>query len=144
VAADLGLPLVVRPSYVLGGRAMQIIREETQLGDYLLGTFAGAGAGRRQGALSQRQDRPDQHRARKPIRCCSTAICPTPSRSTSTACATARTPFIVGIMEHIEEAGIHSGDSACSLPPHSIDAQMISELERQDARAGARARRGRD
>src|SRR6185503_6077153 len=39
--------------------------------------------------------------------------------------------FIVGIMEHIEEAGIHSGDSACSLPPHSLDAQMIGELERQ-------------
>ena len=39
--------------------------------------------------------------------------------------------FIVGIMEHIEEAGIHSGDSACSLPPHSLDAEMIAELERQ-------------
>src|SRR5437762_13397388 len=39
--------------------------------------------------------------------------------------------FIVGIMEHIEEAGIHSGDSACSLPPHSLDAAMIAELERQ-------------
>ena len=64
VAADLGLPLVVRPSYVLGGRAMQIIREENQLNDYLLGTLPELVPGRRQGALSERQDRPDQHRAR--------------------------------------------------------------------------------
>ena len=64
VAADLGLPLVVRPSYVLGGRAMQIIREENQLNDYLLGTLPELVPGRRQGALPERQDRPDQHRAR--------------------------------------------------------------------------------
>ena len=65
VAADLGLPLVVRPSYVLGGRAMQIIREENQLNDYLLGTLPELVPGRRQGALPERQDRPDQHRARQ-------------------------------------------------------------------------------
>ncbi len=64
VAADLGLPLVVRPSYVLGGRAMQIIREDNQLSDYLLGTLPEL-VRRRQGALSERQDRADQHRARQ-------------------------------------------------------------------------------
>ena len=46
--------------------------------------------------------------------------------------------FVVGIMEHIEEAGIHSGDSACSLPPHSLDAAMIAELERQTRELGPR------
>ena len=54
------------------------------------------------------------------IRCCSTAICRTPSRSTSTALCDGDQVFVAGIMEHIEEAGIHSGDSACSLPPRSL------------------------
>ncbi len=109
VAADLGLPLVVRPSYVLGGRAMQIIREETQLSDYLLGTLPELGT--------------------NPLlfdRYLSDAI----EIDVDCLCD-GKDTFIVGIMEHIEEAGIHSGDSACSLPPHSLDAQMISELERQ-------------
>ncbi len=61
-----------------------------------------------------------------------------PSRSTSTASATASDTFIAGIMEHIEEAGIHSGDSACSLPPHSLTEAIIAELGRQ-AQALARA-----
>ena len=51
--------------------------------------------------------------------------------------------FIAGIMEHIEEAGIHSGDCACSLPPHSLDGKMIAELERQTRGAGAGAQRRR-
>ena len=65
VSADLGLPLVVRPSYVLGGRAMQIIREENPAQRLSARHPARAGAGRRQGALSERQDRADQHRARQ-------------------------------------------------------------------------------
>ncbi len=65
VSADLGLPLVVRPSYVLGGRAMAIIHDQTALDDYLLGVLPSSGAGRRQGALSQRQDGPDQYGARQ-------------------------------------------------------------------------------
>ena len=64
VAADLGLPLVVRPSYVLGGRAMQIIREETQLGDYLLGTLPELVPGDVKARYPERQDRADQYRAR--------------------------------------------------------------------------------
>ena len=51
--------------------------------------------------------------------------------------ATARTVFVAGIMEHIEEAGIHSGDSACSLPPRSLSPETIAELERQTERDGA-------
>ena len=65
IAADLGLPLVVRPSYVLGGRAMAIIHDWGALDDYLLGVLAEPGAVRRQGALPERQDRPDQHGARQ-------------------------------------------------------------------------------
>ena len=130
VAADLGLPLVVRPSYVLGGRAMQIIREENQLNDYLLGTLP--------------ELVPADVKARYPndkTGQINTVLGKNPllfDRYLSDATeidvdclCDGKDTFIVGIMEHIEEAGIHSGDSACSLPPHSLDAAMISELERQ-------------
>ena len=130
VAGDLGLPLVVRPSYVLGGRAMQIIREETQLNDYLLGTLP--------------ELVPADVKARYPndkTGQINTVLGKNPllfDRYLSDATEVdvdclcdGKDTFIVGIMEHIEEAGIHSGDSACSLPPHSLDAKMIDELERQ-------------
>src|ERR1700744_4427829 len=130
VAADLGLPLVVRPSYVLGGRAMQIIREDNQLSDYLLGTLP--------------ELVPSDVKARYPndkTGQINTVLGKNPllfDRYLSDATeidvdclSDGKDTFIVGIMEHIEEAGIHSGDSACSLPPHSLDAQMIAELERQ-------------
>src|SRR6516162_1513953 len=130
VAADLGLPLVVRPSYVLGGRAMQIIREENQLSDYLLGTLP--------------ELVPADVKARYPndkTGQINTVLGKNPllfdryltdATEIDVDCLSdGRDTFIVGIMEHIEEAGIHSGDSACSLPPHSLDAGMIEELERQ-------------
>ena len=130
VSADLGLPLVVRPSYVLGGRAMQIIREENQLNDYLLGTLP--------------ELVPADVKARYPndkTGQINTVLGKNPllfDRYLSDATeidvdclCDGKDTFIVGIMEHIEEAGIHSGDSACSLPPHSLDAAMIGELERQ-------------
>src|SRR5438552_2505521 len=130
VSADLGLPLVVRPSYVLGGRAMQIIREENQLNDYLLGTLP--------------ELVPGDVKARYPndkTGQINTVLGKNPllfDRYLSDATeidvdclCDGKDTFIVGIMEHIEEAGIHSGDSACSLPPHSLDDKMIEELERQ-------------
>ena len=130
VAADLGLPLVVRPSYVLGGRAMQIIREEEQLDNYLLGTLP--------------ELVPADVKARYPndkTGQINTVLGKNPllfDRYLSDATEVdvdclcdGKDTFIVGIMEHIEEAGIHSGDSACSLPPHSLDARTIEELERQ-------------
>jgi len=130
VAADLGLPLVVRPSYVLGGRAMQIIREDNQLSDYLLDTLP--------------ELVPADVKARYPndkTGQINTVLGKNPllfDRYLSDATeidvdclSDGKDTFIVGIMEHIEEAGIHSGDSACSLPPHSLDARMIAELERQ-------------
>jgi carbamoyl-phosphate synthase large subunit len=130
IAADLGYPFVVRPSYVLGGRAMQIIREESQLGDYLLGTLP--------------ELVPHDVKARYPndkTGQINTVLGKNPllfDRYLSDATevdvdclADGKDTFIAGIMEHIEEAGIHSGDSACSLPPHSLSAETIVDLERQ-------------
>ncbi|MGY4301900.1 carbamoyl-phosphate synthase large subunit [Bradyrhizobium sp. i1.4.4] len=142
VATDLGLPLVVRPSYVLGGRAMQIIREENQLSDYLLGTLP--------------ELVPADVKARYPndkTGQINTVLGKNPllfDRYLSDATeidvdclCDGKDTFIVGIMEHIEEAGIHSGDSACSLPPHSLDARMIEELERQTRELALGPRRRR-
>ena len=140
VAGELGYPLVVRPSYVLGGRAMQIVREEGQLGDYLLGTLP--------------ELVPPDVKARYPndkTGQINTVLGKNPllfDRYLSDAIeidvdclADGKDMFVGGIMEHIEEAGIHSGDCACSLPPHSLDAATIAELERQTTRAGARRSR---
>lgn len=130
VTADLGYPLVVRPSYVLGGRAMQIIHEESQLGDYLLGTLP--------------ELVPNDIKARYPndkTGQINTLLGKNPllfDRYLSDAIevdvdclADGKDTFVCGIMEHIEEAGIHSGDSACSLPPYSLGPEMIAELEAQ-------------
>jgi carbamoyl-phosphate synthase large subunit len=130
IAADLGYPFVVRPSYVLGGRAMQIIREESQLGDYLLGTLP--------------ELVPHDVKARYPndkTGQINTVLGKNPllfdryltdATEVDVDClADGKDTFIAGIMEHIEEAGIHSGDSACSLPPYSLSAETVAELERQ-------------
>ena len=109
-ATEIGYPLVVRPSYVLGGRAMEIVHEQRDLERYM----------REAVKVSQRL-----------ARCCSTASSTTPSRSTSTRSATDARCVIGGIMEHIEQAGVHSGDSACSLPPYSLSAELQEELRRQ-------------
>src|SRR6201997_925304 len=129
-ADDIGYPIVIRPSYVLGGRAMQIIREETQLSDYLLGPLP--------------ELVPADVQARYPndkTGQINTVLGKNPllfDRYLSDATeidvdclCDGKDTFIVGIMEHIEEAGIHSGDSACSLPPYSLDAPVLAELERQ-------------
>ncbi|MDB5656996.1 MAG: carbamoyl-phosphate synthase large subunit, partial [Tardiphaga sp.] len=130
VAADLGLPLVVRPSYVLGGRAMQIIREESQLGDYLLGTLPElVPADVKARYPNDKTGQINTVLGKNPLlfdRYLSDAI----EIDVDCLCDGQDT-FVVGIMEHIEEAGIHSGDSACSLPPHSLDAAMIERLEKQ-------------
>ncbi|MET0923252.1 MAG: carbamoyl-phosphate synthase large subunit [Xanthobacteraceae bacterium] len=130
VAAELGYPIVVRPSYVLGGRAMQIIREEEQLGDYLLGTLP--------------ELVPHDVKARYPndkTGQINTVLGKNPllfDRYLSDAVevdvdclADGKETFVAGIMEHIEEAGIHSGDSACSLPPHNLKPATIAALDRQ-------------
>ena len=118
ICERMGFPVVIRPSYVLGGRAMEIVHDSAQLDRYLA---------RLMGDL----DRPSELvvSAKRPLlldRYLSDAI------EVDVDClADGKDTFIAGIMEHIEEAGIHSGDSACSLPPHSLDAKTIAELERQ-------------
>jgi carbamoyl-phosphate synthase large subunit len=130
VAADLGLPLVVRPSYVLGGRAMQIIRDEEQLSNYLLGTLPELVPSDVKARYpNDKTGQINTVLGKNPLlfdRYLSDAI-----EIDVDAIADGKNVFIAGIMEHIEEAGIHSGDSACSLPPYSLSRDVIAELERQ-------------
>ncbi|WP_454917581.1 carbamoyl-phosphate synthase large subunit [Xanthobacter sediminis] len=132
VAADLGYPMVVRPSYVLGGRAMQIIREESQLGDYLLETLPGLVP--QEIKARYPNDKTGQINTvlgKNPLlfdRYLSDAI-----EVDVDALCDGTDVFVAGIMEHIEEAGIHSGDSACSLPPYSLSPEILAALEKQTA-----------
>ncbi|MEY4283782.1 MAG: hypothetical protein RL111_457 [Pseudomonadota bacterium] len=110
-AEALGYPLVVRPSYVLGGRAMEIVHEQRDLERYM------------REAVKVSNDSPVLL-----DRFLSDAIeCDVDCLSDGDQV------FIGGVMEHIEQAGVHSGDSACSLPPYSLSAHTIDELKRQTA-----------
>jgi carbamoyl-phosphate synthase large subunit len=117
MAETVGYPIVIRPSYVLGGRAMEIVLDAAQLNRYIVRLAGDLG---RPSELVVSERRPlliDRY--------LSEAI------EVDVDClADRKDTVIVGIMEHIEEAGIHSGDSACSLPPHSLSAAVIAELER--------------
>ncbi|MBT0570848.1 carbamoyl-phosphate synthase large subunit [Curvibacter sp. CHRR-16] len=111
-AAALGYPLVVRPSYVLGGRAMEIVHEQRDLERYM------------REAVKVSNDSPvllDRF-LNDAIECDVDCI-----RDKNGA------TLIGGVMEHIEQAGVHSGDSACSLPPFSLRADTVAELKRQSA-----------
>ena len=114
VAKDIGFPVVVRPSYVLGGRAMQIVHDEAGLLRYM------------REAVNVSHDHPvllDRF-LNQAIELDVDALCD-------------NTRVVVGgIMEHIEEAGVHSGDSACCLPPHSISKEVIAEVTRQTEALG--------
>ncbi|MCD6035181.1 MAG: carB [Rickettsiales bacterium] len=108
-AEKMGFPLVVRPSYVLGGRAMEIVYDQDGLKNYL------------KNATEFFKDGPllvDSFLTNA-IEVDVDAICD------------GEDVFIAGIMEHIEEAGIHSGDSACSLPPYSLSPELIEEIRKQ-------------
>ncbi|WP_323071943.1 carbamoyl-phosphate synthase large subunit [Mycetohabitans endofungorum] len=116
LAGEIGYPLVVRPSYVLGGRAMEIVHEPRDLERYM------------REAVKVSNDSPvllDRF-LNDAIECDVDCICD------------GSAVFIGGVMEHIEQAGVHSGDSACSLPPYSLSAATVTELKRQTA-AMARA-----
>ena len=109
IAKDIGFPLVIRPSYVLGGRAMEIVRDMDQLKRYIRDAVVVSGdspvlldsylSGAVEVDVDCLSDGKDTH--------------------------------VAGIMQHIEEAGVHSGDSACCLPPHSLSAEIIAEIRRQ-------------
>ena len=109
IANELGFPLVIRPSYVLGGRAMEIVRDMTQLERYIKEAVVVSG------------DSPvllDSYLAGA-VECDVDALCD------------GTDVHVAGIMQHIEEAGVHSGDSACSLPPYSLSPAIIAELNVQ-------------
>ncbi|HEX5777071.1 MAG TPA: carbamoyl-phosphate synthase large subunit, partial [Caulobacteraceae bacterium] len=108
-AHKVGYPVVIRPSYVLGGRAMEIVRDDEQLDRYI------------RHAVQVSGDSPvliDQYLSRA-------------TEVDVDALCDGETVFVAGVMEHIEEAGVHSGDSACSLPPFSLKPATIAELKRQ-------------
>jgi carbamoyl-phosphate synthase large subunit len=130
VASDLGLPLVVRPSYVLGGRAMAIIFDNVVFDDYLLGTLPSLVPSEVKARYpNDKTGQINTVLGKNPLlfdRYLSDAI-----EIDVDALSDGRQVFICGIMEHIEEAGIHSGDSACSLPPRSLAPETIAELEVQ-------------
>jgi carbamoyl-phosphate synthase large subunit len=109
IAEDIGFPLVIRPSYVLGGRAMEIVRDMAHLERYISEAVVVSGDSPvlldsyLSGAIELDVD----------------ALCD------------GKKVHIAGVMEHIEEAGVHSGDSASSLPPHSLPSEIIKEIEKQ-------------
>ena len=118
IAASIGYPIVIRPSYVLGGRAMEIVHDTHQLDRYVA-------------RLTAALDRPSEFAVsdKRPLlidRYLTDAV------EVDVDClADGKDSYIAGIMEHIEEAGVHSGDSACSLPPHNLSAAVVAELDRQ-------------
>ncbi|MBB3935760.1 carbamoyl-phosphate synthase large subunit [Aureimonas phyllosphaerae] len=109
IVERIGYPVVIRPSYVLGGRAMEIVRGDTQFERYMKEAVVVSG--------------------KSPVLIDSYL---SDATEVDVDCLSDGTDtFVAGIMEHIEEAGIHSGDSACSLPVHSLSREITDELERQ-------------
>jgi carbamoyl-phosphate synthase large subunit len=109
IAGEIGFPLVIRPSYVLGGRAMEIVRDMDQLRRYI------------RDAVNVSGDSPvllDSYLSGA-------------TELDVDALCDGKTVHVAGIMQHIEEAGVHSGDSACSLPPYSLPKPIIEEIEHQ-------------
>jgi carbamoyl-phosphate synthase large subunit len=130
VAGELGLPLVVRPSYVLGGRAMAIIRDVGALDDYLLGVLPSLVPSEIKTRYpNDKTGQINMVLGKNPLlfdRYLTDAI------EVDVDCLSdGENAAIAGIMEHIEEAGIHSGDSACSLPPRSLSKATLDALEWQ-------------
>ncbi len=110
VAEKIGYPVVVRPSYVLGGRAMMVVYDDEQMEEYFTETL--------------RRKRPEH-----PILI--DKFLENATEVDVDALCDGENTFVAGIMEHIEEAGIHSGDSACVLPPHTLPKGIVDEIARQ-------------
>ncbi|RME18808.1 MAG: carbamoyl-phosphate synthase large subunit [Alphaproteobacteria bacterium] len=108
-AEEIGFPLVIRPSYVLGGRAMEIVRDMDQLRRYIREAVVVSGE--------------------SPV-LLDSYLAGATEIDVDALCDGAEV-HVAGIMQHIEEAGVHSGDSACCLPPHDLPADIIAEIERQ-------------
>ncbi len=118
IAERVSFPVVIRPSYVLGGRGMEIVHDRGEVDRYIA-------------RLSATLDRPSELvvSAKRPL-LIDRYLADATEVDVDCLCD-GKDTFVAGIMEHIEEAGIHSGDSACSLPPYSLSPKIIAELERQ-------------
>jgi carbamoyl-phosphate synthase large subunit len=110
IAEKIGFPVVIRPSYVLGGRAMQIVYDRESVERYIRDAVKVSGT--------------------NPV-LIDSYLRDAIEVDVDALADKDHNVFVAGIMEHIEEAGIHSGDSACSLPPYSLPAKIIAEIERQ-------------
>ena len=118
VADSIGYPVVIRPSYVLGGRAMEIVHDGAEIDRYIA-------------RLSSTLDGPSELVVSKQRPLLIDRYLTDAVEIDVDCLADGTDTYIAGIMEHIEEAGIHSGDSACSLPPYSLTDDVIEELGRQ-------------
>jgi len=118
--ADLvGFPLIVRPSYVLGGRAMEIVYAHDGLADYLRREVAGIGSGSDTAGAPSTAESPSIFLDR---------FLEDATEVDVDALCDGHEVWIGGIMQHVEEAGVHSGDSACVLPPHSLGEEMLEQI----------------
>ncbi len=116
IAHEIGYPVVVRPSYVLGGRAMEIVYSEEQLARYFEEALL----------VSQQGSSADEKHPILIDKFLEEAV-----ELDVDALSDGEQTYVAGIMEHIEEAGIHSGDSACVLPPHTVAPELVEEIDRQ-------------
>ncbi len=112
MAGGVGYPVLVRPSFVLGGRAMRVVADEEELRSHLAGCPGGTGA---RIDLSRR-------------RCWSTEFLEAAVEVDVDAVCDGIEVYIGGVMEHVEEAGVHSGDSACVVPPPTLSAEEIERI----------------
>jgi carbamoyl-phosphate synthase large subunit len=119
IAARIGYPVLVRPSFVLGGRAMEIVSDEDQLNYYMANAVEASTIADAPILVDKFLDNATE----VDVDCIADFD---PSSESTIGQA-----MIIGVMEHIEEAGIHSGDSACSLPPYSLSKEIVAELKRQ-------------
>jgi carbamoyl-phosphate synthase large subunit len=117
-AGKIGYPVMLRPSYVLGGLAMRIVHTEEELNDYVAQISRALG-GPSELVVSEKRPLLVDRYLRDAIEVDVDAICD------------GEDVFVAGVMEHIEEAGVHSGDSACALPPYSLDKKIVAEIEEQ-------------
>ena len=118
MAASVGYPVLVRPSYVLGGRAMQIVYDEAQLDSAMAELTGGGSLGREGGLSAERPALIDR-------------FLEDATEVDVDALRDHAGDFLVGgVMEHIEEAGVHSGDSACAIPPQTLSAEAVATIER--------------
>jgi carbamoyl-phosphate synthase large subunit len=116
IARKIGYPVLVRPSFVLGGRAMEIVSDEDQLNFYMQNAIEASGTGAATTESPILIDKFLDNATEVDVDCLADSEGAT---------------IIIGVMEHIEEAGIHSGDSACALPPYSLSKEIVAELKRQ-------------